>query len=458
MLRASDRGSERNLRGKSESASNLTAGRARTELKTNDALMERIVNRDNMFLALRRVESNKGSAGVDNMPVAGLRTYLKTQWPEIKEELLSGQYLPTPVRRIEIPKPGGKGMRKLGIPTVMDRLIQQAIHQILSPIFEEDFQEESYGFRPKRSAHDAVKAAKKRVRAGNGYVVDIDLEKFFDRVNHDILMNLVARKVQDKRVLKLIGSYLRSGIMEDGVVNASEEGTPQGGPLSPLLSNVLLNELDKELKARGHGFCRYADDCNIYVKSKRAGLRVLKSITKYLKEKLKLTVNTEKSAVDRPWKRKFLGYTMADGKTVRLRVSPESLKRLKQNLKESFRRGRGSNLGRFIKEELNPKLRGWGNYFSLSEFKGIFDEIDGWIRRRLRAILWRQAKCGKARAKKLKRRGLTKERAEKSSGNGRGSWWNSGASHMNAAYPKKYFDQCGLVSMLERHYQMQITV
>jgi len=337
-------------------------------------------------------------------------------------------------------------MRQLGIPTVVDRLIQQALHQVLQPVFDSDFSESSYGFRPGRSAHDAVRRAHLYVKAGRRWVVDIDLEKFFDRVNHDVLMSRVARKVKDKRVLRLIRRYLEAGILEGGVVSPRTEGTPQGGPLSPLLSNILLDDLDKELERRGHWFCRYADDCNIYVKSERAGERVLSSITQFLQDRLKLKVNHDKSAVDRPWKRKFLGYSMTSHREPQLKVAPASIKRLKDKLRELFRQGRGRNLNRFV-ESLTPILRGWVNYFRLTDVKGIFRELDGWIRRKLRCILWRQWKKPKTRARNLMKRGIDENRVWMSAANQRGAWWNSGASHMNRAYPKKFFDALGLVSL-----------
>jgi len=411
-------------------------------------LMEAVVERSNMLKALHRVERNGGSAGIDGMNVDNLRDFLKEQWPKIKGELLLGDHKPKPVRRVEIPKPDGKGMRKLGIPTVVDRLIQQALHQVMEPIFDPGFSESSYGFRRGRSAHDAVKKAREYVRDGRRWVVDMDLEKFFDRVNHDILMSRVARKVKDKRVLLLIRRYLQAGAMEEGLTTASWEGTPQGGPLSPLLSNIMLDDLDKELERRGHKFCRYADDCNVYVGSKHAGERVMETLTRFLERKLKLKVNREKSDVDRPWKRKFLGYSMTANREAKLKVAKQSVKRIRMKIKELFRIGKGRNLERFIREDLNPVLRGWANYFSLSETRGVFVELDEWLRRRLRCMLWKQWKRTNTRFKRLRARGLDEARAWKSATNGRGSWWNSGASHMNAAFPKSYFDRLGLISLL----------
>jgi RNA-directed DNA polymerase len=439
--------SGQDLRYRRTRASNTTAREEQSNPNLTQ-IMEEVIERSNMTLALKKVEQNKGAAGIDNISTDELRAQLKVQWPLIKEDLLNGNYQPKPVRRVEIPKPGG-GVRKLGIPTVIDRFIQQALHQVLTPIFEPQFSNASYGFRPGRSAHQAVLQARQYVEDGRRWVVDIDLEKFFDRVNHDILMSRIARRVKDKRVLILIRRYLQAGIMENGLTVASVEGTPQGGPLSPLLSNILLDDLDKELERRGHEFCRYADDCNIYVQSRRAGERLLESITRYLEGTLKLRVNREKSAVARPWQRKFLGYSMTSQKEPKLKVAPATIKRFKEKLKETFHKGRGRNLGRLIEQDLNPILRGWGNYFIHSHIKITYEELDSWIRRRLRQILWKQWKRNYTRRDKLIRRGIPLHRATESSGNGRGSWWNSGASHMNEAYPKSYFDNVGLISLLD---------
>lgn len=412
-------------------------------------LMEAVVARENLVKALKRVERNKGAAGIDNRGTTELRALLIEQWPLVKEQLLDGTFKPQPVKRVEIPKPGG-GMRKLGIPTVLDRLIQQALHQILSPIFEMGFSEQSFGFRPGRSAHDAVKAAQNFAESGNRIVIDLDLDSFFDRVNHDILMARVARKVEDKRVLLLIRRYLQSGVMIAGVKMSTESGTPQGGPLSPLLSNILLDDFDKELARRGHKFCRYADDVNIYVRSKKAGERVKASVTRFLEHRLRLKVNNTKSEVDRPWNRKFLGYSMTWHKKPRLKIAPNSLKRLKAKLHTLFRKGRGRNLGRFIREDLNPLLRGWANYFHLTEVKGVLEDLDKWIRHHLRCLLWRQWKKPGTRFKRLATAGISRERAKSSVSNGRGPWWNSGASHMNDAFRRKYFDKLGLISLLDQ--------
>ena len=441
-------GSGRNPQEHGLGASNVTAMRDTSHPEPMQ-LMQAAVSRENMTAALLRVEANNGCAGADEMPAEALRAYLHEHWPRVKEELLAGRYVPSPVLGVQIPKPGGEGVRQLGIPTVTDRLIQQALHQVLCPIFDPGFSESSYGFRPGRSAHQAVLEARAYVASGRRWVVDMDLEKFFDRVNHDVLMARVARKVTDKRVLGLIRRYLQAGMMDGGVVSPREAGTPQGGPLSPLLSNILLDDLDKELERRGHAFCRYADDCNIYVHSRRAGRRVLASITRFLGKRLKLTVNREKSGVDRPWKRKFLGYSMTVGRQPRLKPAAASIDRLKNKLRELLRRGRGRSLSRVI-EQLTPILRGWINYFGLADVKGIFQQLDAWLRRKLRCILWRQWKRPRTRAKNLMKRGLAEIRAWKSAYNGRGPWWNAGASHMNEAFPKTYFDRCGLISLYDQ--------
>ena len=417
-------------------------------------LIERLVERKNMRKAYSQVMRNKGAGGIDNMSVEALMPYLKEQWSNIREQLVRGEYNPRPVRRVEIPKPN-RGMRQLGIPTVLDRLIQQAIYQILSPIFEPTFSDSSYGFRPGRSAHQAILKAKEYQTKRRKWVVDMDLAKFFDEVNHEKLMSKIANKVRDRKLLLLIRRYLQAGAMSNGVVNASDKGTPQGGPLSPLLSNIVLDDLDKELERRGHAFCRYADDCNVYVKSKRAGQRVLESITKFVEKTLKLKVNRRKSAVARPHQRKFLGYSFTWHKQPRIRVPKETVKRLRIHLKSIFRIGKGRNIQRFITEELNPVFRGWINYFRLAEVKMFAEEIDGWIRRRLRLILWKQWKKPWTRRKRLIQAGLSEERAVISAFNRRGSWWNSGASHMNAAFRKKFFDKLGLVSMLDELYKFR---
>lgn len=407
--------------------------------------MEVVVERNNLWRAYERVMRNKGAAGVDGLSVFEFKAWLQQHWPSVKAALLAGDYMPSAIRKVDIPKPNG-GVRTLGIPTVLDRLIQQALLQILQAEFEPEFSAHSYGFRPQRNAWQAVQSAQRYIHAGRRWVVDMDLEKFFDRVNHDILMSRIARKVKDQRILKLIRRYLEAGMMSDGIVSAREQGTPQGGPLSPLLSNILLTDLDRELERRGHSFCRYADDCNIYVKSEVAGQRAMAALSAYLEQQLKLQVNREKSAVARPWQRKFLGYSFTRHQQARLKIADSSLKRLKDRVREIVVGNASRNLKGTI-ESLNPVLRGWMSYFRLTEVKGVLQELDGWIRRKLRCLLWRQWKRPATRNKRLQARGLGAERAWKSASNGRGAWWNAGASHMNAAFPVRYFDELGLVSL-----------
>jgi RNA-directed DNA polymerase len=412
-------------------------------------LIERLVERQNMKAAYGRVMKNKGSAGVDRMQTMELKGFVETHWLKLKESLLTGDYKPSAVLQVEIPKESG-GRRKLGIPTVTDRMIQQGLLQILSPIFEPGFSESSFGFRPGCSAQGAVKQSKVYILEGYSWVVDMDLEKFFDEVPHDVLMGRIRRKVSDKSVLKLIRRYLEAEVEIGGKRYPRRKGVPQGGPLSPLLANILLDDLDKELEKRGHRFCRYADDCNIYVRSEKAGMRVKGSLTAWLKKHLRLQVNESKSAVDRVWKRSFLGYTFLDGKTGRIKISPKSIRRFKSDVKALFRKGKGRNLGRFITEDLNPLLRGWTDYFCLCETRKFAQELDGWVRRRLRKVIWQQAKRNYTRFKRLVSRGIAEERAWKSVLNGRGPWWNAGASHMNQAFPTSYFNTIGLVSILGR--------
>jgi RNA-directed DNA polymerase len=371
---------------------------------------------------------------------------LRKQWKQIKEQLLAGKYQPQPVRRVEIAKPGG-GTRMLGIPTVIDRLIQQATHQVMSPVWEVGFSESSHGFRPRRSAHGAVEAARAHVEAGHRWVTDLDLEKFFDLVNHDVLMARVARKISDPRVLGLIRRYLQSGVMAGGMVEQRVEGTPQGGPLSPLLSNILLDDLDKELERRRHRFCRYADDCNIYVKSRRAGERVLASVAAFLRDRLKLKVNASKSAVRRPWESKFLGYSMTVTRRPRLKVADQSVQRLRAKVRALLPRGRGKRMTEFITEDLNPLLRGWANYYRKAEVRGILEELDRWVRRKLRCILWRSWKRARTRARRLIAGGVAAEHAWHCVYNGRGPWHNAGSQAMNTAYPAAAFARMGLVSL-----------
>jgi RNA-directed DNA polymerase len=455
--RADQAGAEEAGRNRAEAAACAEADMAtRTRTKAEVAttsLMDAVVERGNLMLAYQRVVENKGAAGVDHLVVTELKDHLKRHWPTIRARLLAGTYQPQPVRRVDIPKPQG-GVRTLGIPTVVDRLIQQALHQVLQPIFEPTFSAGSYGFRPGRNAHQALRQARQYVASGKRWVVDMDLEKFFDRVNHDLLMSKLAAQIGDARVLTLIRRYLQAGMMADGLVQPRTEGTPQGGPLSPLLSNILLTQLDRELERRGHVFCRYADDCNIYVASQRAGVGLLASLTGFLAERLKLTVNESKSAVARPWQRKFLGYSLTAHPRPKLRIAAPSLRKLTHTINDLLRGARGRSLGTTI-QTLNPVLRGWAAYFKLTETKRALAERDGWIRHKLRCILWRQWKRSAARARNLMQRGLTQERAWRSATNGRGPWWNAGASHMHAAYAKSWFDHLGLVSLLDTVQRLQ---
>jgi RNA-directed DNA polymerase len=410
--------------------------------------MEEVLRKENLKRAFKRVRANKGAPGVDGMTVDELEQHLREHWPRIREQLLSGTYVPEPVRVVEIPKPTG-GMRMLGIPTVQDRWIQQAVLQVIGPIFDAGFSEFSFGFRPGRSAHQAVEQARKYMATGRRWVVDVDLENFFNEVNHDILMSRVARKIKDKRLLKLIRQYLRAGLMTDGVVSARTVGTPQGGPLSPVLSNVLLDDLDKELERRGHHFCRYADDCNVYVASQKAGERVMDSMTNFLERKLKLKVNRAKSDVARPWQRKFLGYTVTTNKQPRLKPAPQSVKRAKAKIRQITRSGRGRNIQRVIRD-VNQFTRGWVGYYRMSDVKRSFDVMDQWIRRRLRKILWQQWKTPRTRAKKLQSFGTWPEKAKRATSNGRGPWWNAGAPAMHAAITNERLFEWGLDSLLGR--------
>jgi RNA-directed DNA polymerase len=378
-----------------EGTESLVAERSAESPAISEALMEEVIEGENLKQALGRVKANKGSPGVDGMMVEELTGYLKEHWPSIREHLLSGIYKPQPVKRVEIAKPGG-GIRKLGIPTVLDRFIQQAVMQVLQRRWDPTFSQRSYGFRPSRSAHQAVAQAQQYVAGGYRWVVDIDLEKFFDRVNHDKLMGEVAKRITDKRVLKLIRAYLSAGVMENGLVSAMEEGTPQGGPLSPLLSNIVLDELDQELERRGHRFVRYADDCNIYVGSRRAGQRVMESITGFITTRLKLRVNSEKSAVGRPWERKFLGFSLTSNREPRRRIAPQAVKRFKERVRELTRRTRGISLEEMVKQ-LTVYLRGWREYFGFCQTTSVLQSFDQWVRHRLRAMAWKQWKRGRRR-------------------------------------------------------------
>lgn len=420
-----------------------------------DQLMEVILSRTNMSEAYERVVKNKGAPGVDGIKTGELKDYLKEHWPRIKRELMEGRYKPAPVRKVEIPKPGGKGIRQLGIPTVVDRLIQQALHQTLSPIFERRFSGNSYGFRPGRNAHQAILKAQEYVAGGKEWVVDIDLEKFFDRVNHDILMSKVAREINDKRVLLLTRRFLQVGIMDKGIETARTEGTPQGGPLSPLLSNIMLDELDKELEKRGYDFCRYADDCNIYLRTQRQGERVMESIKKFLFKKLRLKINEEKSTVAPHWERKFLGYSMTQEEKPRLKIAKESIRRVKEKLKKKFQSGRGQNLRRII-ENINPLIRGWINYFKLIEEESSLKDLDKWIRHRLRAIIWRQMKRTKTRVRVLTGRGIGRDRVWMLIKQQKGPWRSSCSFEMNMAYPNSYFIGEGYISLQSQKKGMNL--
>jgi len=420
-------------------------------------LLEKVINRNNLNLAYKRVKRNGGSHGVDGMKVEELLPYLKQHGDQIRQELLDGKYRPQPVRRVEIPKPNGGGVRLLGVPTVVDRMIQQAIAQVLTPVFEEEFSDYSYGFRPGKSAHDAIKQAQVYINEGYTTVVDIDLEKFFDRVNHDKLMYLLSKRIEDKRLLRLIRRYLESGIMIGGLVSPSREGTPQGGPLSPLLSNVMLHELDMELERRGHRFCRYADDCNCYVKSRRAGDRVMASVTQFIEQRLKLKVNRDKSAVDYVHRRKFLGFSFYWTKgEYRIRVDAKSIKRLKDKLRLLTSRRMGWSMNARI-YRLNQVIRGWVNYFSLADMRRHCLSLDEWLRRRLRMCYWKQWKKVKTRIANLIRLGLSVRKAREY-GNTRKSYWHTANSWiLSKSLTIAYFDKVGLLSLYSVYCNFYLT-
>jgi RNA-directed DNA polymerase len=407
--------------------------------------MEGVVERENLRKALARVKRNKGAGGVDGMSVDDLPAYLKEHWPTIRAELLEGTYKPQPVRRVEIPKASG-GMRPLGIPTVLDRFIQQAVMQVLQAEWDRTFSEASFGFRPKRSAHQAVERAQAYIASGHHVVVDMDLEKFFDRVNHDILMGLVAKRVVDKRLLKLIRGFLTAGMMEGGLASPTVEGTPQGGPLSPLLSNLMLDVLDKELEKRGHRFVRYADDCNIYVRSQRAGERVMAGIEQFLAKRLKLRVNKAKSAVAKPNVRKFLGFSFTSERKPRRRIAPQALDRFKARVRELTRRTRGRSLAQIVKE-LSVYLRGWRGYFGFCQTPSVLRALDEWTRRRLRAIAWKQWKRGRTRFAKLRRCGVGRDLAAQTAGSPCGPWRISNSPALTIALPNRFFGALGLTSV-----------
>src|SRR6202795_3096328 len=411
---------------------------------STNRLMEEVCERENLKAALQRVKANKGSPGVDGMTVIGIKDYLKQHWPAIREQLLSGTYEPKPVRRVEIPKPDG-GVRKLGIPTVLNRFIQQAVMQVLQRQWDRTFSDHSYGFRPGRSAHQAVAQAQQYIAEGYGWCVDFDLEKFFDRVNHDKLMGQIAQRVQDKRLLKLIRAFLNAGVMENGLVNPSVEGTPQGGPLSPLLSNLVLNELDRELERRGHRYLRYADDCNIYVRSQRAGQRVMESITRFITQKLKLKVNETKSAVARPQERKLLGFSFSTGPEIKRMIAAKALDRFKQRIREITRKAKGVSIKTII-EELAPYMRGWRNYFGFCETPEVLVALTRWVRLRLRAALWRQWKTTRRRRAALIALGVRGE-LRNMAGSGHGPWHLARSKALSVGLSNAHFKALGLPSL-----------
>lgn len=414
------------------------------------ATIESVVDDCNMKEAIAAVIRNKGAPGIDGITTEEIKKVMREQWPQIKQDILDGKYRPSPVRRVEIPKPGGNGVRQLGIPTVMDRIIQQAIHQELVPVFDPTFSQYSFGFRPNRSAQQAVIQAHTYIQEGCEWVVDIDLEKFFDKVNHDMLMARVARRVKDKKILLLIRRFLQSGVMEDGLVKPTEEGTPQGGPLSPLLSNIMLDDFDRELEKRGLRFARYADDCNIYVKSEKAGKRVMEATVRYLTEKLKLKVNQQKSAVDNPWKRKFLGFTFTEGKEPnRIVVHESRVKRLKDKIRGITKRMRGNKLTESIRKRLMPITRGWANYFGLAGERRVFEDLDRWIRRKIRDILWRQWKKPRTRYKRLVALGLKAHTARKVACSSKGPWRMAKTNGMHRAVSNGVIEAMGYTPMME---------
>jgi RNA-directed DNA polymerase len=426
----------------------FTAKRGTESPAIGEQLMEEVCERENCKQALARVKANKGSAGLDGMTVQQLPEHLKQHWPVIREQLLSGTYKPQPVKRVEIPKPDG-GIRKLGIPTVLDRLIQQAVMQVLQRKWDRTFSEHSYGFRPGRSAHQAVEQAQKYIAEGYRWVVDLDLEKFFDRVNHDRLMAKIAERVGDKRMLKLIRAFLTAGVLEERLVNPVDEGTPQGGPLSPLLSNIVLDEFDRELEQRGLRFARYADDSNIYVRSKRAGERVMESVTRFIATKLKLKVNQQKSMVARPWERKFLGFSFTRTVMPKRRIAPKAVDRFKGRIREPTSRTRGVSMERMA-EELTRYLRGWLGYFGKCETPSVLEGLEQWFRRRVRSVIWKQWKRGSVRFAELRKRGVGKDLAAQTAGSAHGPWRLANSPALGIALPNAYFDSLGIPRLTVR--------
>jgi len=422
-------------------------------LVDTSSLLGRILARENMLLAMKRVISNKGSHGIDGKRVDELRTFIMDNWLSIKQKLLEGEYKPSPVRRVEIPKPDG-GIRLLGIPTVLDRMIQQAIAQELNKIYDPNFSNSSYGFRPNKSAKQAIVKAKEFINEGYKWVVDMDLEKFFDKVNHDILMERLSRKIEDKRVLKLIRAYLESGVMLNGIKVNSEEGTPQGGPLSPLLANILLDEVDKELEKRGHRFRRFADDCNIYVKSKKAGNRVMRNIKEIIEGRLKLKVNENKSAVDLVSRRKFLGFSFYFGKSeVNIRIHEKSYKRFKEKIREITNRNTGISMHVRMKK-LNEYTVGWTNYFAIAKASSKISMLEAWTRRRLRACIWKQWKKVKTRGRNLMKFGVPEYKAWEYANTRKGYWRISNSPILDTTLNNKYLENLGFKSISKRYQLM----
>src|SRR6266403_58820 len=427
----------------------LVAKRKTESLAGTERLMEEVCELENSKQALQRVKANKGRPGEDGMTVDELPEYRKQHGPEIGEQLRNGTYQPQPVRRVEIPKPDGSGMRKLGIPCVLDRFVQQAVLQVLQKRWDPMFSEHSHGFRPGHSARQAVHEAQQYIAEGHGWVVDLDLEKFFDRVNHDRLLAAVAERVADKRMLKLIRAFLEAGVMEDGLVSPVDEGTPQGGPLSPLLSNLVLDELDLELERRGHHFVRYADDCNIYVDSERAGQRVMASVTHFITHRLKLKVHQAKSAVAQPSQRTYLGFSFTSEREPRRRIAPKAIARCKERIREQTRRTRGISLAQMVKE-IATYLRGWLGYFGDCQTPSVLQRLESWLRRRLRSVVWKQWKRGRTRFRELRKRGIRKDLAAQTAGSPQGPWRIANSPALSIALSNAYFAELGLPPMVVR--------
>lgn len=432
-----------------------TGTRGNAEESGAESLFEKVLNRDNLNNAFKRVVKNGGSAGVDGMKTTELLDYLKKEKEGLLESLRNGEYEPKPVKRVEIPKPGG-GIRQLGIPTVLDRMIQQALVQVLQPIFDPKFSDNSYGYRPGRKAQDAVKKSKQYHESGYKIVVDIDLSKYFDTINHDLLMGYVRKEVQDRQVLELIKKYLKSGVMVNGVEVATDEGAPQGGPLSPLLSNVYLDKFDKEMEARGHRHVRYADDIAVYVKSKRAGERVLESCRRYLEGKLKLKVNEEKSRTDSPMKTKFLGFALYKVREVGIRVHEKALQKLKEKLKELTGRSQGKKLSEIL-EAVNRSMVGWLNYYALADMRKHVEAISKWLRRRIRMYIWKQWKRVRTRYKELQRHGINQEQAWQWANTRKGYWRTAGSPILSSALPDKHLESLGLINFTQRYARLHLS-